>query len=38
MKDLYDERTPLYEKYADIVIDAEGYDIEELMDEVAKAI
>lgn len=24
LKDLYDERCPLYEKYADIVIDAEG--------------
>lgn len=25
---LYDERTPLYEKYADIVIDEEGKDLE----------
>lgn len=38
LKDLYDERTPLYERYADITIDAEGYDIEGLMDEVAQAL
>ena len=28
LADLYDERTPLYEKYADIVIDEEGKDLE----------
>ena len=28
LKGLYDERTPLYEKYADIVIDEEGKDLE----------
>ena len=28
LKDLYEERTPLYEKYADIVIDEEGKDLE----------
>lgn len=28
LTDLYDERTPLYEKYADIVIDEEGKDLE----------
>lgn len=38
LKDLYDERTPLYEKYADVVVDSEGYDVEGLMDEVAKAL
>lgn len=38
LKDLYDERTPLYEKYADFVVDAEGYDIEGLMEEVVKAL
>ncbi|MCM1495216.1 MAG: shikimate kinase [Bacteroides sp.] len=38
LKDLYDERTPLYEQYADIIVDAEGYGIEELMEEVAKAL
>lgn len=38
LKDLYDERIPLYEQYADIIVDAEGYGIEELMEEVAKAL
>lgn len=28
LTDLYDERTPLYEKYADIVVDEEGKDLE----------
>ncbi len=28
LKELYEERTPLYEKYADIVIDEEGKDLE----------
>lgn len=37
---LYDERTPLYEKYADIVIDEEGKDLEaslEILLETLKA-
>lgn len=38
LKDLYDERTPLYEKYANLVIDAEGQDVEGLMEEVVKAL
>lgn len=38
LKDLYDERVPLYERYADIVVDAEGQDVEGLMDEVIKAL
>lgn len=29
LKQLYDERTPLYEKYAHIIIDAEGLSIRE---------
>lgn len=29
LKDLYDERTPLYEKYADIIVDETGLGIEE---------
>lgn len=29
LKDLYDERTPLYEQYADLVIDVEGLSIRE---------
>ena len=28
LEDLYRERTPLYEKYADLVIDEEGKDLE----------
>lgn len=28
LKDLYDERIPLYEKYADFVVDEEGKDLE----------
>lgn len=28
LADLYDERVPLYEKYADIVVDEEGKDLE----------
>ena len=28
LKDLYEERTPLYEKYADIVVDEEGKNLE----------
>ncbi|MDO4678798.1 MAG: shikimate kinase [Eubacteriales bacterium] len=28
LKELYEERTPLYEKYADIVVDEEGKDLE----------
>jgi len=28
LTDLYEERTPLYEKYADIVVDQEGKDLE----------
>lgn len=36
--DIYDERVPLYEKYADIIIDAEGTDIEECVTLVANAL
>ena len=32
--DLYQERTPLYEKYAHITVDAEGLEIEELMERI----
>ena len=38
LKDLYDERVPLYERYADVGVDAEGQDVEGLMDEVVKAL
>lgn len=32
--DLYEERIPLYEKYAHITVDAEGLGIEELMERI----
>lgn len=31
---LYEERCPLYEKYADIIIEAEGLSMEELMEQI----
>lgn len=31
LKDLYEERHPLYEKYADIIMDGENRTVEELM-------
>jgi shikimate kinase len=34
LKDLYDERTKLFEKYADCVISEEGIDLEETIDRV----
>ncbi len=36
--DLYKERLPYYEKYADIVINAHGLDIEETVDKTITAI
>lgn len=33
-RDLYEERCPLYEKYADIIIEADGLEIGELMEKV----
>ena len=38
LKDLYDERTKLYEKYCHINIKADGLGIEELLDSVAGMI
>lgn len=35
LKKLYEERVPLYEKYADLVIDCSGRDIRSVMEEVA---
>ena len=35
LKDLYEERRPLYEKYADVVIDCEGRTIREIVHEIA---
>lgn len=35
---LYDERAPLYEKYADLVVDCEGFTVEESVEAVTKAL
>lgn len=37
LKALYDERTLLYEKYADIQIDETGLNVEETIDEILKS-
>lgn len=34
VKELYEERTPLYEKYAHITVDAYGHSVDELVEEV----
>lgn len=38
LKELYEERIPLYEKYADIVISCTGRDIRDVMEEIVKRI
>lgn len=38
LADLYRERTPLYEKYADIVIDQEGQDLETCLQAVLETL
>lgn len=38
LKELYEERTPLYEKYADMVISCTGRDIRDVMEEIVKRI
>lgn len=38
LKNLYDERTPLYEKYCHVAVNAEGLSIEELMDTIAEIV
>lgn len=37
LKELYEERVPLYEKYADLVIDCEGKSIRKITEEIAGA-
>lgn len=37
LKDLYDERTVLYEKYADVTICENGLNVEETIDEILKS-
>ena len=36
LKALYEERVPLYEKYADVIVDEGGLDLEATLDEVLK--
>ena len=38
LKDLYDERTALFEKYADCVISEEGLSLEDTIDEVLEIL
>ena len=38
LKDLYDERVPLYEKYAQLTIDCENKNIREIVNEIARWI
>ena len=34
---LYEERIPLYEKYADVIIEADGYEVEDNVEAIIKA-
>lgn len=38
LKMLYDERTALYEKYADIIIDTNGLDVEETIRRITRTL
>lgn len=38
LQSLYEERCPLYEKYAHIIVDGEGLSMEELMEKIMKAV
>ena len=38
VKDLYDERMPLYEKYADITVSGEGGDIPSVIGKIAEML
>ncbi|HHU74306.1 MAG TPA: shikimate kinase [Clostridiales bacterium] len=38
LKSLYEERCPLYEQYADIIINAEGLGIEDTLDKIVNEI
>lgn len=38
LRALYDERTPLYEKYADITISEDGLDLESTLEKVVEAL
>lgn len=38
LKDLYDERVPLYERYADVAVGLDGRDAEECVTAIAEAL
>ena len=38
LKDLYDERTPLYEKYAEITVELWGGSVTESVEEIVRAL
>ncbi|WP_196801532.1 shikimate kinase [Pseudobutyrivibrio ruminis] len=38
LKDLYNERIPLYEKYADVIVDEGGLDLEQTLTQVLKQL
>lgn len=38
LKDMYDERIPLYEKYADVTIDCDNNTVEETVEQIIKAV
>lgn len=38
LQSLYEERCPLYEKYAHVIVDAEGLGMEELMERIMKEV
>ena len=38
LKSLYDERIPLYEKYADVIVDERGLDLEATLSELLKKL
>lgn len=38
LQDLYDERIPLYEKYADVIVDEGGLDLEQTLSNVLKKL
>ncbi len=38
LKDLYEERCPLYEKYAHIIVNAEKLGMEEVMEKIAREV
>lgn len=38
LKDLYEERTPLYEKYADLTVDVDGLTITQAIEKISREV